>query len=91
VGLGTGGHGGGVQSGIRRRGNVAADIPRGSRNAIWFISEVSDASMAFPFVDSPAPSILPVIITRLDQNDHLKPFVCKVMLFDVILQPVGIS
>ena len=59
-------------------------FPRGSRDAIWFISEVSDASMAFPFVDSPAPSILTVIIKRLEQNDHLKPFVRKVMLFDVI-------
>jgi hypothetical protein len=59
-------------------------FPRGARDAIWFISEVSDASMAFPFVESPAPSIFTVIITRLEQNDLLKPFVRKVMLFDVI-------
>jgi hypothetical protein len=59
-------------------------FPRGSRDAIWFISEVSDASMMLPFIDSPAPSMSTVIITRLEQNGHLKPFVRKVMLFDII-------
>jgi ubiquinone biosynthesis protein COQ9 len=59
-------------------------FPRGSRDAIWFISEVSDASMKLPFLDAPAPSMSTVIITRLDQNRHLKPFVRKVMLFDVL-------
>jgi hypothetical protein len=60
---------------------------RGSRDAIWYISEVSDASMKLPFLDSPAPNMSTVIITRLDQNRHLKPFVRQVMLFDV-LHPV---
>jgi hypothetical protein len=59
-------------------------FPRGARDAIWFISEVSDASMTLPFLDSPAPSMSTVIITRLEQNGHLKPFVRKVMLIDVI-------
>ena len=58
-------------------------FPRGSRDAIWFISEVSDASMTFPFIGSPAQSMSTVIIMRLEQNAHLKPFVRKVMLFDV--------
>ena len=59
-------------------------FPRGSRDAIWFISDVSDASMTLPFVDSPAASMSTVIITRLEQNRHLKLFVRKVMLFDMI-------
>jgi hypothetical protein len=58
-------------------------FPRGSRDAIWYISEVSDASMRFPFLSSPAPNMSTVIITRLSQNEHLKPFVRRVMLFDV--------
>jgi hypothetical protein len=62
-------------------------FPGGSRDAIWFISEISDASMTFPFSDSPAPSMSTVIITRLEQNGHLKSFVRKVMLFD-IMRPV---
>ncbi len=59
-------------------------FPRGSRDAIWFISEVSDASMKLPFLSAPAPSMSTVIITRLNQNRHLKPFVRKVMLFDIL-------
>jgi hypothetical protein len=62
-------------------------FPRGSLDAIWYISKVSDASMRFPFLSSPAPNMSTVIITRLDQNGHLKPFVRRVMLFDV-LHPV---
>lgn len=59
-------------------------FPRGSRDAIWFISEVSDASMTLPFIDSPAASMSTVIITRLEQSRHLKLFVRKVMRFDMI-------
>lgn len=59
-------------------------FPRGARDAIWYISEVSDASMKLPFLASPAPSMCAVICKRLDQNSHLKPFVRKVMIFDVI-------
>ena len=58
--------------------------PRGARDAIWFISEVSDASMKLPFLSALAPSMSTVIITRLNQNRHLKPFVRKVMRFDVL-------
>jgi hypothetical protein len=59
-------------------------FPKGSRDAIWYISEVSDASMKLPFLNSPATRMSTVIITRLDQNRHLKPFVQKVMLFDLL-------
>ena len=59
-------------------------FPRGARDAIWFISEVSDASMKLPFLSALAPSMSTVIITRLNQNRHLKPFVRKVMRFDVL-------
>jgi hypothetical protein len=58
-------------------------FPRGPLDAIWYISEVSDASMRMSFSSSPAPSMSMVIITRLDQNDHMKPFVRKVMQFDI--------
>lgn len=59
-------------------------FPGGARDAIWFISEVSDASMKLPFLASPAPSMSAVVRARLEQNSHLKPFVRKVMLFDLI-------
>ena len=58
-------------------------FPNGSRAAIWFISEVSDASMKVPFLATPAPSISAVVSARLEQNGHLKPFVRTVMLFDL--------
>jgi hypothetical protein len=59
-------------------------FPKGARDAIWYISEASDASMRMPFSSSPALSMSQVIATRFDQNGHLKPFVRKVMLFDVL-------
>ncbi|HYD89549.1 MAG TPA: hypothetical protein VEA80_18865 [Vitreimonas sp.] len=58
-------------------------FPRGSRDAIWFISEASDASMAAAFRGRAAPNLAAVIIERLQQNLSLKPFVRRVMLFDI--------
>jgi hypothetical protein len=58
-------------------------FPKGARDAIWFISEVSDASMASAFDETPAHSMANVIAERLLQNADLKPFVRKVMLFDL--------
>lgn len=57
---------------------------RGARDAIWFISELSDASMAAAFENSPALRIAYVIWERLEQNSDLKPFVLRVMLFDML-------
>lgn len=62
-------------------------FPRAARDAIWFISDVSDASMASAFKASPAPDLRAVIVERLAQNSDLKPFVRRVMLFD-LLHPV---
>ena len=62
-------------------------FPHGPADAIWFISEVSDASMAERFATAGAASIGAVIDERLRQNRHLKHFVWKVMLFD-LLHPV---
>lgn len=59
-------------------------FPRGARDAIWFISEVSDASMAAVFESAPASSVADVISDRLKQNSDLKPFVFRVMLFDML-------
>jgi ubiquinone biosynthesis protein COQ9 len=60
-----------------------AIFPGGSRDAIWHISLVSDASMrgAFP---RPASSMSAVIDERLAQNADLKPFVRRVMFFDML-------
>ena len=60
-------------------------FPDGSRAAIWFISEVSDASMKVPFLATPAPSLCAVVCrTTSRQNGcYLKPFVRTVMLFDL--------
>jgi hypothetical protein len=62
-------------------------FPRGSRDAIWFVSTVSDASMKLAFATAPAPDMSMVILERLGQNRDLKPFVRQVMLFD-ILHPI---
>jgi len=62
-------------------------FPNGARDAIWFISEVSDASMMLAFHASPAICMSTVIAERLEQNAHLKPFVRKVMLYD-LLHPI---
>ncbi|MEQ1489660.1 MAG: hypothetical protein ABL932_03830 [Terricaulis sp.] len=59
-------------------------FPRGARDAIWFISEISDASMAAVFEISPASNIAEVIGERLQQNSELKPFVFRVMSFDML-------
>jgi hypothetical protein len=58
-------------------------FPRGARDAVWFISEVSDASMRQPFEKRPAVAVADVIRERLEQNAALKPFVFRVMLFDL--------
>ncbi|WP_395646818.1 hypothetical protein [Terricaulis sp.] len=58
-------------------------FPERSREAIWFISEVSDASMRAAFDAAPAAGMEQVIAERLAQNADLKPFVRRVMLFDV--------
>jgi hypothetical protein len=62
-------------------------FPSGSRDAIWFISEVSDASMKAAFDTVPAEGMSDVIAERLAQNADLKPFVRHVMFFD-LLHPV---
>jgi hypothetical protein len=59
-------------------------FPKGSRDAIWFVSTLSDASMKLAFATAPAPKMSTVIVERLDQNRDLKPFVRQVMLFDLI-------
>jgi hypothetical protein len=59
-------------------------FPAGSRDAIWFISEVSDASMRAAFEDAPARTMTEVILERLSQNTALKPFVRRVMMFDLL-------
>lgn len=59
-------------------------FPRGARNAIWFISELSDASMAAAFEGRSASRVADVIWERLQQNSDLKPFVFRVMLFDML-------
>jgi hypothetical protein len=62
-------------------------FPNGARDAIWFISEVSDASMKLAFEASPAGCMSTVVAERLEQNGHLKLFVRKVMLYD-LLHPI---
>lgn len=59
-------------------------FPKGAQDVIWYISMASDASMKLPFASTPAPSMSTVIVTRFDQNGHLKPFVRKVMVFDML-------
>jgi hypothetical protein len=61
-----------------------AIFPRGSRDAIWHISLLSDASMMSAFANSPAAAMSVVIDKRFDQNADLKPFVRQVMLFDFL-------
>ena len=57
-------------------------FPRGARDAIWFISRISDASMLAAFQVQPAADMANVIEARFAQNHDLKPFVFRVMLFD---------
>jgi hypothetical protein len=58
-------------------------FPRGPVDAIWCVSTLSDASMHLPFAAEPSPSMSAVIAERFDQNAALKPFVRRVMQFDV--------
>ncbi len=62
-------------------------FPHGAKDAIWFISRISDASMQAAFDLRPAPDMTDVIVMRFDQNSDLKAFVRQVMLFD-ILHPI---
>ncbi len=59
-------------------------FPRGARDAIWHISRISDASMVQALAAAPAASLCAVIGERLDQNAHMKSFVRRVMLFDML-------
>lgn len=52
--------------------------------ALWFVSDVSDASMRAAFTRVPARGMAEVIDLRLDQNVSLKPFVRRVMAFDML-------
>jgi len=56
----------------------------GPTEVLWFVSEVSDASMCAAFVGTPAREMTEVVNVRLDQNGSLKPFVNQVMLYDVL-------
>ncbi len=58
-------------------------FPAGPRDALWFISEMSDESMRAAFAREPAASMAAVIDERLAQNRALKPFVRKVMAYDM--------
>lgn len=58
-------------------------FPGGPREALWFVSEVSDESMRAAFLLEPAASMAVVINERLAQNRKLKPFVRTVMAFDL--------
>lgn len=60
-----------------------AVFPQGARDAIWFISRISDASMEAAFDSVSAADMAEVILTRFAQNSDLKIFVRQVMLFDV--------
>lgn len=62
-------------------------FPGGVTQALWRISEISDASMRTPFLEHPAQGMTQVIEERFDQNRDLKPFVRGVMQYDV-LHPV---
>ncbi len=59
-------------------------FPRGAKDAIWFISRISDASMKAAFDAESALDMTDVILTRFAQNSDLKAFVRRVMLFDVV-------
>jgi hypothetical protein len=58
-------------------------FPGGAGEAIWFISEVSDASMGAAFEPNSADGMAEVIGERLAQNAALKRFVARVMMFDL--------
>lgn len=77
----------GAEVSLRDPERWRALFPAGPQDAIWFISEISDASMKAAFELAPAGSMSEVILERLSQNTALKPFVRRVMLFD-LLHPV---
>ena len=56
---------------------------RNLTGVLWFVSDVSDASMAAAFRSVAADDMATVIRTRFEQNATLKPFVRRVMLYDV--------
>ncbi|WP_126423869.1 hypothetical protein [Asticcacaulis excentricus] len=58
-------------------------FPSGVTEVLWFISEVSDASMASAFSMVPANDMKAVIDTRFEQNRDLKRFVWQVMIYDL--------
>lgn len=74
----------GAESALRDGEAWRRHFPGGARDAIWFISEVSDASMEAAFAKTPAGAMAEVILERLSQNTALKPFVRRVMLFDLM-------
>ena len=59
-------------------------FPGGPTEALWLISAVSDASMRSSFADRPAADMAAVIDERFEQNSHLKGFVRRVMLYDML-------
>lgn len=59
-------------------------FPSGRTEALWFVSDISDASMALPFRSRPAFGLSEVIAVRLRQNALLKPFVRQVMKYDFL-------
>ncbi|WP_109126480.1 hypothetical protein [Dyella sp. C11] len=61
-----------------------AFFPDGPTGMIWFISDVSDASMHAIYAMEPAQCIADVIGERFAQNAELKPFVRRVMQYDVL-------
>ncbi|BDU22450.1 hypothetical protein [Dyella sp. GSA-30] len=59
-------------------------FPSGATEALWFVSDVSDASMQASFLITPAGCMAEVIDTRLDQNRSMKRFVKRVMQYDLL-------
>jgi hypothetical protein len=59
-------------------------FPAGSTEMIWFVSDVSDASMRAAYAVEPAQRIADVVAVRFAQNAELKPFVRRVMQYDVL-------
>jgi hypothetical protein len=59
-------------------------FPRGVRDGIWRVSDISDASMRAAFDAVPANAMSEVIAERFAQNAGLKHFVRQVMAFDVV-------
>jgi hypothetical protein len=59
-------------------------FPGGATEALWFVSAVSDASMRSALVERPPADMAAVIDERFEQNSHLKTFVRRVMLYDLL-------